>query len=51
MSNSKNLHTYLLTQFLPFTLLLNCVMQTNTDLLKLELNDSGTSVSRTVYLK
>jgi len=32
------------------TLLLNCVVQTNTNLLELELNDSETPVSRTVYL-
>jgi len=32
------------------TLLLNCVAQTNTNLLELELNDSETPVSRTVYL-
>ena len=32
------------------TLLLNCVAQTNTNLLELELNDFGTPVSRTVYL-
>jgi len=32
------------------TLLLNCVAQTNTNLLELELNDFETPVSRTVYL-
>ena len=32
------------------TLLMNCVAQTNTNLLELELNDSETPVSRTVYL-
>ena len=32
------------------TLLLNCVEQTNTNLSELELNDSETPVSRTVYL-
>ena len=31
-------------------LLLNCVAQTNTNLLELELNDFETPVSRTVYL-
>jgi len=32
------------------TLLLNCVAQTNTNLSELEVNDSETPVSRTVYL-
>ena len=32
------------------TLLLNCVAQTNTNLLELELNDSETLVSRTMNL-
>jgi len=32
------------------TLLLNCVLQTNTNVLELELNDSETPVSCTEYL-
>jgi len=32
------------------TLLLNCITQTNTNLLELELNDSEAPISRTVYL-